>query len=190
MTRKKALIFAINMLSEQPQTREVIKAQKKLDEVIRNLPLANWSEETIFDTINQWVEDNGRVPTTADLQRKGLPPLPSIRIRFKMSGKDFLEKYYPRNLLCDSNTYGFNTKEFWMENFICQYNKISSQTAAEYNKLRDKATPTWGTVARLFGITRWNEWLKLCNIEKPKREKTKRTKMEFSVKREFHFIKY
>ena len=165
MTRKQALMRVYEMLGTYEQTEETGEIQAKLAEIMEEMPFASWSERTIFDTIDQWVLENGKVPNTRDLSRKGLPPVPVIRNRFKMQAREFLDKYYPApERLCNSNPYGYKTAEAWLDSFKQNYNKINPRSAEEYNKRRGEDEPSWYTVARLCGVNKWSELLELCGI--------------------------
>jgi len=81
--------------------------------------------------------------------------------------------------LCNSQFYYHKTKEEWRDDFIEQYHINKPTTAAMYNQMRSKGTPAWVSVAGLFEITKWYDWLGYCNIEpyignrSPERGKTK-----------------
>ena len=63
------------------------------------------------------------------------------------------------------------TSEKLKKIFIREYNRINPKSAKEYNFNRTNGTPGWATLARLLGVKKWSELLKLCNL-KPLREKT------------------
>ncbi|MCL2772992.1 MAG: hypothetical protein FWD71_06550 [Oscillospiraceae bacterium] len=83
-----------------------------------------------------------------------------------MNLKDFLKKYYPVKKLCDSKDYYNKTKEEWQKIFISEYRKYKPHSAEEYNELRSKGIPSWQTVARLFGIKKWMNWIEFCDLER------------------------
>lgn len=89
MTRKTALRKALEVVTDK-------EVANKLQEIMNDLPLTSWSENTIFDSLEQWIEDNGRTPTTTDLKQKGLPPHTVIKQKFNMTAKEFLTKYYKK----------------------------------------------------------------------------------------------
>jgi hypothetical protein len=144
LTRKQALCKALEYIADE-DTRQ------KIQEIMGDMPFTGWSERTIFDTIDQFILDNGRPPTTTDFKKKGLPPHTVITLRFGINLKEFLDKFYP-------------AQEFWKTDFIEQYHFIKPSSAEQYNKQRRGGTPSWPTVAGLFGITKWLEWLKFCEI--------------------------
>jgi len=142
-----------------------------VEEVIGELPLTAWSEATIFDTINQWIFENGKIPSTRDLTRKGLPPIPVIKNRFKMNAKAFLNQYYPKpKPLCSSTYYGDKTEEEWVSDFVAQYKSVRPRAAVEYNQKRADGSPTWATVAAICGLQKWNDLLAYCKLDKFERD--------------------
>jgi len=98
MTRKQALYSTLETITDE-------NVRKKIIEVLNDLPFTSWSKSTIFDTIDQFIVDNGRTPTTTDFKKKGLPPHPVIKLKFGINVREFLDKYYPVKRLCNSNTY-------------------------------------------------------------------------------------
>ena len=154
MTRKQALHIALRNISDE-------EAIKKINEILDDMPFTRWSEGTIFDTIDQFIIDHGRYPNVTDFKKKGLPPHPVIKLRFGISLKEFLNKFYPAK--CSSRIYFHKSREEWMINFQKQHQNIKPTSAKEYNMKRDPLTPTWGVASNLFGINRWLEWLEYCN---------------------------
>ncbi|MCL2577537.1 MAG: hypothetical protein FWE27_05750 [Defluviitaleaceae bacterium] len=157
MTRKQALHKALEALTDET-------AKEKIKEILDDMPLVSWSEKTIFDTIDQFILDHGRIPTVTDFRKKGLTPHPVIKLRFGINLRAFLDIYYPTNKLCNSKIYFNETREFWQEFFIKEYHKIKPGSAEEYNSNRIKETPSWQTIAKMFEIIKWLDWLNFCKI--------------------------
>lgn len=93
MTRKQALIRVCEILSEDAQKEKYIEIQSKLQEIIATMSFCEWSEATIFDTLDQWIYEHSRIPTTKDMAGKGLPSIPVIKNRFELTGKEFTDTY-------------------------------------------------------------------------------------------------
>lgn len=162
MTRKQALLKALELLDKNKD----IEVINKITEILNELPLINWTKDTIFDTLNQWVIDNGRNPTTTNLKKKGLPPHPVIKFRFNMTAMEFLNMYYPQPIkLCNSKVYYMKTKEYWCNDFIKQYQIIKPTSAEEYNCKRNKNTPSWQCVANICEVKKWYDFLRLNTLE-------------------------
>ena len=66
--------------------------------------------------------------------------------------------------LCNSQFYYHKTREQWRENFVEQYHTIHATSAAMYNQKRQTGTPAWVSVAGMFDITKWYDWLTFCHI--------------------------
>jgi len=157
MTRKQALHMALEALTDET-------AKAKVAEILEDMPFIGWSERTIFDTIDQFIIDHGRIPTASDFRKKSLPPHPVIKLRFGKTLREFLDIYYPTKKLCDSKTYSDKSREEWQASFITEYHNIKPGSAEEYNARRSSGLPSWATVARLFDITKWLDWLTYCDI--------------------------
>ena len=186
MTRKQALHKALEGLTDGA----VIA---KIEEILADMPFTGWSERTIWDTVDQFVIDYGRIPTVSDFKKKGMPSHTVIRLRFGATLKNFLDNYYPREKRCDSEIYGAKTKEQWRDTFIAEYIKNRPATAQKYNSIRAKGTPSWATVAKMFGITKWLNWLDFCDVTRAdnedRHEREKKREVEITVSSEINLIK-
>jgi len=158
MTRKQALHKALDALVHDEL------ACKKIRELLGDMPLVNWSEESIFDTIDQFIIDHGRIPTVTDFKKKGLPPHTVIKLRFGVNLRAFLDMYYSTEKLNNSKAYFTKTREHWQEFFITEYHAIKPGSAEEYNSNRPKGSPSWQTIAKMFEIVKWLDWLNFCQI--------------------------
>ncbi|MCL2639140.1 MAG: hypothetical protein FWD48_12335 [Oscillospiraceae bacterium] len=159
MTRKQALHKALEVLTD-------LEAIKKINELLEEMPLTCWSEAKIFDSIDQFVLDNGRNPTATDFIKNNMPPHTVIKLRFGMTLGEFLAEYYPQP--------EFNRDE-QKQLFISEYNRIKPQGACDFNKRKTAEIPTWITFAKMFGIGKWLDWLNLCGLEKSSPTLVKRT---------------
>lgn len=165
MTRKQALMRVCEILREAEQSEEYIEMQSKLQEIIMDMPFSRWSEATIFDTFDQWICEHGRIPTTKDRARKGLPPIPVIKNRFGLTGKEFIDTHYPRaHPKCDSVKYGDKYKEEWLRIFKSEFLRIRPTSAVEFNQNREQELPTWATFARFVNLSTWRQLLNYCNF--------------------------
>jgi len=141
--------------------------------------MGKWSKTAVFTAVNQFILDEGRVPITSDFRRRGMPYPPIIKLHFGLTVGEFLAQHYPGSKLCNSHFYYHKTREQWRDDFIEQYHANKPTTAAMYNQMRRSRTPAWVSVAGLFEITKWYDWLNFCDIEPyigkraPERDKTK-----------------
>ena len=159
MTRKQALLEAIGQIND----KQIIE---KLNEILDDMPLNKWTEKAIFDSIDQFILDENRIPNVTDFKYAGLPPHPVIKLRFGLHLKDFMERYYPSRKKCNSNTYYYKSEEEWKEFFITHYNQLKPTSASEFDRMRKKGTPSWKAYCSIFGILKWNELLELCSLDK------------------------
>ena len=81
MTRKQALSAAIEALNAAGQT----EAAEILHKLSGELPFFSWSEDAIYDAVEQFILDHGQVPTTTDFKKRGLPPHTVIKRRFGLT---------------------------------------------------------------------------------------------------------
>ena len=157
MTRKQALHKTLDIITDE-------ELKDKINEILDDIPFTGWSRRTIFDTVDQFIIDNGRVPTATDFKKKRLPPHTVIKLRFGVNLKEFLAQYYPTQKLCDSKIYFGQTREYWQAFFIKEYHKNKPVSAEAYNDARQGGSPSWATVAKMFKVTKWLDWLNFCDI--------------------------
>jgi hypothetical protein len=81
-----------------------------------------------------------------------------------MTLREFLDKHYPDQKLCSSKIYFTKTREDWHELFIAEYHVIKPGSAEEYNSNRPEGSPSWQTIAKMFEIIKWLDWLNFCEI--------------------------
>ena len=168
MTRKQAVCRALKLLGGMEAAEaETAEVMKKLAEIRDGLPLTGWSEGTIRDALGQFAEEHGRNPTAADLKRKGMPPHTVIKLRFGMTAREFLHKFYPSPPGAhNSSPYGGKSKEKWTEDFITQFAAIKPESAEQYDRQRRKKSPSWQTIAKYNGKKRWTELLSSLGLAK------------------------
>ena len=132
MTRKQALNKAIQVLSKEKEFTEVVGL---LRDIYDELPLIHWSDKSIRDTVDQFIVDNGRVPTASDFRRKGMPPHPVIKQKYKITLGEWLEQNYPVHKPDRDEL-----KEKYTKEFLEDYERIKSKTQEEFNRVRRKGT--------------------------------------------------
>ena len=92
MTRKTALHKAIEQLKGIKGNKEIIE---KLQDLADELPITHWTDKSIRDRVEQFAEENGRNPTASDFRKKGMPPHPVIKQKYKINLAEWLEENYP-----------------------------------------------------------------------------------------------
>ncbi len=158
MTRKQALHMALEALTDEA-------AKAKINEIINDMPLTNWTKEAIFDSVEQFILDNGRTPTATDFKKKGLPPHTVIKHRFGVSLSEFLNMYYPREKpKVNSKVYGHKSAEEWLEVFKGEFERIQPRSAEEYDRKRMAGTPCWSVIAKYSKVNSWFLLLKKSNV--------------------------
>ena len=77
--------------------------------------------------------------------------------------------------LCNSKIYHYKNKEEWKEIFIRQYISNNPNSEEQYNKTREPNTPAWETIAGMFGVSKWLDWLDFCELKSYSRANRKST---------------
>jgi hypothetical protein len=153
MTRKQALNQAIHELSKQNGQEEVIE---KLKSICNELPLCNWTEAAIKDSVEQFYVDNGRYPNVTDFKKKCLPPHPSVKRRFGINLKDWLHENYPSEPKPRTNKELTEEQKMTVLNaFKDAYLEIEATSSEDYDKRRPLGAPCWLTAARRMNTSRW-----------------------------------
>lgn len=156
MTRKQALDKAIQAL---PKTKEFDEVREKLKDIHEELPLIHWSDKSIRDTVEQFILENDRVPTATDFKRKGMPPHPVVKQKYKITLGEWLEENYP--------TYkpSFEElKEKYTKEFKEDYFRIKPKRQEDFNKNKTAGTKGWQTVAFYYDVKSWRNLLKAMEL--------------------------
>ncbi len=156
MTRKQALQKAIEVLAADKENEAVIH---KLEEIKADMPLNHWSESSIFDTVEQFIEDNGRPPTATDFKKKGMPPHPVIKLRFNKTLGEWLEEHYPT-----PKPTAEELKQIYTEAFLKDYDRIKPRSQEEFNQNKSPDTRGWQTVATYHNVKSWRNLVKALGL--------------------------
>ncbi len=181
MTRKQALSLAIQALSESEQNGEAIEVLHTLSE---ELPLNHWSEAAIRDAVEQFILDNGRVPTATDFKKRGLPPHPVIRRRFGLPLREWLQENYPVHKPPEEERRAEAT-----EAFKAEYLRIRPRSAEEFDAERSPGVRCWYTVAVYNHTSRWRSLLEKLALPVYSRRDPPREPTAFTVSIHTHFEK-
>lgn len=157
MTRKQALQTAVEILSKTPGNE---RAAEVLKELLDEMPLVHWSDQSIRDTVEQFILDNGRVPTASDFRKKGMPSHTVIKLKYKANLSQWLAGNYP----VKKETFE-ERKARHTENFIEDYVRIKPKSAKEFNRKKRSETVGWGSMVKYYGVTKWRELLKILNLK-------------------------
>lgn len=173
-------IESIKKRSDLPQKKQQ-EAIKILERLSSRDWYINWDKESIIKALRDYKERTGKAPTVTNLVETGMPKSITIQSHFQMRASLLLKQLFPENRNLDNkktiyhNPFGFNTEDEWLNCFIEQFNKHSNKnmTSQNYNILRDKGTPTWGTIAKNCGMSTWGDLMKRAGVEYPaKKNKT------------------
>lgn len=156
MTRKEALKKAIEILS---QSAENVDITRLLQDIHDELPLIHWTDKSIIDTVEQFIADNGRVPTATDFRSKGMPPHPVFKQKYKITLGEWLNQNYPITKPSFEELRSKHT-----EAFIENYNRIKPKSPDEFNKNRTKGTLCWQSVAKYHECKSWRKFIKELNL--------------------------
>ena len=155
MTRKQALSAAIEALNAAGQT----EAAGILHTLSGELPFFIWSKEAIYDAVDQFILDRGRVPTTTDFKKRGLPPHTVIKRRFGVTLQEWLEQHYPTVKPPLDELQAKAT-----EDFIKEYLRIQPTSAEDYNARRAHPSRGWFAIAKYNHTRRWRILLEKLNL--------------------------
>lgn len=184
ITRKQAVLRAIEVLSESKENEEICKVLENLAE---ELPLSHWTENSILDVTNQFLNDNGKLPASVDfLKVDYLPSRCTIKNKLGLTVEEFYKKYYS-NFYCNSNSiYNYKDIEYWTNMFKEQYIKHGKPSLNIFDKIRDEDTPCVQTYCKIIGVSTWNELLEHCGFlvigqNEHSKVKPQRKKINYSV---------
>ena len=155
MTRKQALSAAIEALNAAGQT----EAAEILHTLSGELPFFSWSEEAIFDAVEQFILEHRRVPTTTDFKKRGLPPHTVVKRRFGVTLQEWLEQNYPTVKPSLDELRAKAT-----EDFIKEYLRIQPTSAEDYNARRTHPSRGWYAIAKYNHTRRWRILLEKLNL--------------------------
>ena len=189
MTRKQAIFQAIQQLSKNNENEEICK---KLQEIHDELPLSHWTEKSIHDSVQQFVIENNRLPTTKDfLKVNYLPSRCTIKNKLGIASEDFFKKYYSEYYCNNRSLYTYKKVQYWIDVFKEQYIKHGKPTINNFDLVRDKGTPCVQTYLKITNINSWNELLNYCGFEIKKynnnsEEIIKKRREKYSVNIDFN----
>lgn len=163
ITRKQAVLRAIEILSKSKENQEICKV---LQELLDELPLSHWTEKSLKDSIEQFLLENNRLPNSEDyLTNKNLPSRCTIKSKTGLSMEEYYNKYYSNFYYNNNSIYNHKEIEHWVELFKEQYIKHDKPGLNTFDKLRDEGTPCVQTYCKIIGISTWNELLEYCGFE-------------------------
>lgn len=174
MTRKQALLQAINILAKKDQSCKEIA--QKLQELIDENLMPIWTEQSIIDMIENYaIEHNGILPLSEELTTKNnLPSTTAIYHKFNISSiEEFYKKYFSNyKQKKNSSPYVNKDENYFIEIFKQNYDRIIAKTNAKtvnmrtYNNNRISGTPSIETIIKKLPCNSYNDLLILCGYKK------------------------
>lgn len=150
---------------------------EKLNDILEDMPLNNWTDKAIRDRIEQFCEDEGRVPTTTDFKKKGMPPHPVFKHRYKVTLAEWLKKNYP----VPKTTYN-QRKEKYTENFKTEYLRLHPTSGDDFDRRRKKGIISWRAMALYYNVTSWHKLLEALELPFFSKQQKERAKQKFQIK--------
>lgn len=125
-----------------------------------------WDRESIIQALLAYKERTGVAPTVTNLAETGMPKSLTIQTHCGMRASVFLKTLFPetRRKKEATNPFGFGRKEEWIACFREQFVKHNCPRSREYDFLRDKETPAWGTIAKHAGLNGWKDLMVAANV--------------------------
>lgn len=168
MTRKQAIRTVLAHLDSLPETSDALcKAKIKLQEMLNGIPGKIWDDTTIREAIDRFIRENGRPPTVKELDSvEYLPPHPSIYQFYKVTAGKWLDENYPNPEKRPWRyRYADYTEAKYLQTFAENYNRTLPRSGLEYNRTRDKKTPSWEYIAKQLSVTGFAQLRELCRDE-------------------------
>lgn len=177
-TTNAAIKIAIESIQIRPDLTEKTKenAVHLLENLLNRDWYGKWDKESIVAALMAYKEEHGVAPTTTNLKEFGMPKTLTIETYFGVKASAFLKHLFPENRndrrKKPTNDFGFTTKEQWLSCFVEQFDKhkgdsIDSKT---YDQRRDYGTPSWSTIARYCGLSRWTDLIEMSGVKRPKKK--------------------
>lgn len=163
MTRKQAFLAVIDRFL----AKNDFTTANKLQEILNEMPYVKWTKSSIKDLVEQFMADHGRLPTSTDFGKNGMPAHAVVRHTCKLTAHNFMAKNFPTFYVPEL------TKRQAMEKAIIEAG-ADSEAGRKIREVYDEYPLTkWGTELINDGIRQFYiENRKLPSKEDFKAEKT------------------
>ena len=163
MTRKEAVLAAIEVLATDPQNEGICNVLSGLAD---DLPLVHWNKDIILDAFNQFISENNRFPSKDDIEGKNILPMRSTVERiFNMKFSEFHILYFSECPYTGGSRKYIKSEKYWLGIFKNEYIKMNYPTREEYKISRASGMPCAEQLVKLCGCRSWSELLNLCGFE-------------------------
>lgn len=153
MTRKQALLRAIDVLSSSSADQEAVQ---KLKEMVIELPLTHWTDMAVRDAVAQYVEDHGQMPRPDDFRTRSLPPITAIHRLYSLTVGEWLEKNYTIPKVDRSEEIAKQHKQ-QTELFIREYHRIKPHSREDYDRKRSSGLMSSQTIMIYNNAPTWTQ---------------------------------
>ena len=144
------------MLSTDPEQSEAVE---KLKDLIEELPLNHWTDKSIRDSVDQFILEHGKPPTSTDFKKDGLPPHTVIMRRYGSTLSQWLAENYPTIKPTREETTALYTRQF-----IDEFLRIRPSSGDAFNRDRSPEVKSWQAIATRNGVKAWSPLLKLLGL--------------------------
>ncbi len=169
MARKQALSAKIG----QSDAENEPKSAKKQNSDIRVHPRCKWTEERINKAIDEFLVKNGRLPSSKEFGKNGLPYIEIFDYRFQTTYTAWMKQFYPTEYAQGTSIHKC-AKGASLEEFIAEYNRLKPFSKTDFNARRNrKLICCIQTIMRRNGISRWEKLLSVCGLTPYKKSKQK-----------------
>lgn len=124
-----------------------------------------WSNENIRKSIESWTYKHGNPPTHKDFGSDGLPFPATVKRISEKTPTELVKEIYPDFKKEKAGKYPYESKEDWLNAFRSEYNRIQPESAVAFNIQKSDAIPTWFTIARKCGFTRWRDLVTASGVK-------------------------
>ena len=172
MTKKNAILSAISIINALKKEHPCCEIQEQLnllvaelEKIVDSLPLTRWTEELIFESIDQFIYDYKRFPKQDEFSIKyKLPSKTTVENIFGMKLAMFLKTYYPLYSEIKNKMYR-QSKQTLLEDFKKEYLRLYPCNSQKYEKNKSVNAPSAKTIMRAFNIQTWEDLIAYCGLK-------------------------
>ena len=123
-----------------------------------------WDEISIKEYCDKVYNETGKL-TCRDFNHAGQPYRKVFYRIFGISFSEYRDKHYPpQNGMSQYSPYSCKSSEEWTQIFTEEFKRICPRSMEEYDRRRAQGTPSWITIARINGVSRWSELLGILGL--------------------------
>ena len=151
------ILNCILKYTEKENKVELKNIINELSELAEMLPLTRWDQNTIIESIDQYIYKKHRFPKLSDFNATNkLPSKSTIQKCFNMNITEFINCYYKEEYHNQKKKRHREDIETLIKNFKSDYLRIGECNEKEFNMNRSPNTASSRTIMRRFNLTSWN----------------------------------